>query len=168
RCSPPTASMPQRVVSFINVVGCGTLPSIGIRQNRRQVIESLTSRHKLSYPKGVAELQKHHPQVGFHRRRWPAHPMVKERQERYEEHRVVQQRVDPGKLLRKPQHLRRQHRLPQTHIPSSRPKHHYLPRAHTSHRDHDLVIRSTRNGDTPSQNPRAARKNATTVSGRSS
>ncbi len=45
---PCTAAVPQRVVSFINVVGCGTLPSIGIRQNRRQVIESLTSLHKLS------------------------------------------------------------------------------------------------------------------------
>ncbi len=45
---PSTAAVPQRVVSFINVVGCGTLPSMGIRQNRRQVIESLTSRHRLS------------------------------------------------------------------------------------------------------------------------
>jgi len=45
---PSTAAVPQRVVSFISVVGCGTLPSIGIRQNRRQVIESLTSLHKLS------------------------------------------------------------------------------------------------------------------------
>ena len=45
---PCTAAVPQRVVSFINVVGCATLPSIGIRQNRRHVIESLTSRHKLS------------------------------------------------------------------------------------------------------------------------
>ncbi|CFE48450.1 Uncharacterised protein [Mycobacterium tuberculosis] len=43
--SPATASSPQRVVSFINVVGCGTDPSNGIRQNRRQVIESVTSRH---------------------------------------------------------------------------------------------------------------------------
>jgi hypothetical protein len=43
--SPSTATDPQRVVSFINVVGCGTAPSSGIRQNRRQVIESLTSRH---------------------------------------------------------------------------------------------------------------------------
>jgi hypothetical protein len=33
------------LVSFINVVGCGTDPASGIRQNRRQVIESLTSRH---------------------------------------------------------------------------------------------------------------------------
>ncbi|CAG7641040.1 hypothetical protein E143388_08254 [Rhodococcus opacus] len=39
---------PQRVVSFINVVGCGTDPSNGIRQNRRHVIESLTSRHRVS------------------------------------------------------------------------------------------------------------------------
>jgi hypothetical protein len=45
---PSTAAVPHRVVSFISVVGCGTAPSIGMRQNRRQVIESLTSRHKLS------------------------------------------------------------------------------------------------------------------------
>jgi hypothetical protein len=43
--SPSTAAEPHRVVSFINVVGCGTAPSSGIRQNRRQVIESATSRH---------------------------------------------------------------------------------------------------------------------------
>jgi hypothetical protein len=43
--SPATAAPPQRVDSFINVVGCGTAPSNGIRQNRRQVIESVTSRH---------------------------------------------------------------------------------------------------------------------------
>lgn len=48
--NPSTAADPQRVVSFISVVGCGTRPSSGIRQNRRQVIESDTSRHKLSYP----------------------------------------------------------------------------------------------------------------------
>jgi len=46
RVAPP--AVPQRVVSFINVVGCPTFPSIGIRQNLRQVIESLTSLHKLS------------------------------------------------------------------------------------------------------------------------
>jgi hypothetical protein len=45
---PSTAATPHRVVSFINVVGCGTRPSSGTRQNRRHVIESLTSRHKLS------------------------------------------------------------------------------------------------------------------------
>jgi len=43
--SPSTAAGPQRVVSFINVVGCGTVPSSGIRQNRRHPIESATSRH---------------------------------------------------------------------------------------------------------------------------
>ena len=42
---PSTAAVPQRVVSFTNVVACGTDPSSGIRQNRRQVIESDTSRH---------------------------------------------------------------------------------------------------------------------------
>jgi hypothetical protein len=46
--SPATASSPHRLVSFISVVGCGTRPSIGIRQNRRHVIESLTSAHRLS------------------------------------------------------------------------------------------------------------------------
>ena len=46
--SPGTAVAPHRVVSFIRVVGCGTDPSSGIRQNRRQVIESLTSAHRLS------------------------------------------------------------------------------------------------------------------------
>ena len=44
----PAASAPHRVVSFISVAGCGTLASSGIRQNRRQLIESLTSAHKLS------------------------------------------------------------------------------------------------------------------------
>jgi hypothetical protein len=43
-----TAVGPQRVVSFISVVGCGTWPSRRIRQNRRQLIESATSRHRLS------------------------------------------------------------------------------------------------------------------------
>jgi hypothetical protein len=46
--SPATAASPHRVVSFISVVGCGTRPSSAIRQNRRQLIESLTSAHKLS------------------------------------------------------------------------------------------------------------------------
>jgi hypothetical protein len=45
---PCTAALPHRLVSFISVVGCGTLPSSGIRQNRRHVIESETSAHKLS------------------------------------------------------------------------------------------------------------------------
>ena len=32
---PSTAAVPQRAVSFLSVVGCGTWPSSGIRQNRR-------------------------------------------------------------------------------------------------------------------------------------
>ena len=48
--NPSTAALPHRVVSFISVVGCGTAPSNGIRQNRRHVIESVTSRHNDSYP----------------------------------------------------------------------------------------------------------------------
>jgi hypothetical protein len=43
--SPSTAAAPHRVVSFINVVGCGTDASSPIRQNLRHVIESVTSRH---------------------------------------------------------------------------------------------------------------------------
>jgi len=46
--SPSTAAAPQRVVSFTSDVGYGTRPCSGIRQNRRHVIESETSRHKLS------------------------------------------------------------------------------------------------------------------------
>ena len=46
--SPATGPSPHRVVSFISVVGCGTGPSSPIRQNRRQLIESATSAHKLS------------------------------------------------------------------------------------------------------------------------
>ena len=46
--SPATASSPHRLVSFMSVVGCGTLPSSGMRQNRRHEIESATSWHRLS------------------------------------------------------------------------------------------------------------------------
>jgi len=45
---PSTAAVSQRVVSFISVVGCGSRPSSGNRQNLRQVIESATSRHDYS------------------------------------------------------------------------------------------------------------------------
>ncbi len=38
---------PHRVVSFISVVGWGTFPPSGIRQNRQE-IESLISAHRLS------------------------------------------------------------------------------------------------------------------------
>jgi len=40
--NPSIAAVPQSVVNFINVVGCWTCPSNGIRQNRRRVIESAT------------------------------------------------------------------------------------------------------------------------------
>jgi hypothetical protein len=37
-----SAVVPHRVVIFIRVVGCGTRPSMPIRQNSRQPIESAT------------------------------------------------------------------------------------------------------------------------------
>jgi hypothetical protein len=46
--SPSNAADPHRVVSFISVVRCGTAPSSGMRQYRRQVIESVASRHSAS------------------------------------------------------------------------------------------------------------------------
>jgi hypothetical protein len=36
---------PHRVVSFISVVGCGSRPSMSMRQNHRHEIESDTSAH---------------------------------------------------------------------------------------------------------------------------
>jgi hypothetical protein len=45
-----TVASPHFVVIFISVVGCGTWPSMSIRQNRRHEIESATSRHSDSYP----------------------------------------------------------------------------------------------------------------------
>lgn len=48
--SPATAASPQRLVSFINVVGCGTRVPNGMRQNRCQEMESPTSRHSDSKP----------------------------------------------------------------------------------------------------------------------
>lgn len=73
------------LVSFTSVVGCGTAPSNPIRQNRRQVIDSATSR-----PPGTTT--------------------------RYPNHRVIQQYVDPGQLVRQFQQLRRQNRLPWRHL----------------------------------------------------
>jgi hypothetical protein len=46
--SPRHRLIPAPVVSFISVAGCDTLPSSGIRQNRRHEIESLTSAHMVS------------------------------------------------------------------------------------------------------------------------
>lgn len=52
-CTHPAAGRAEpaperRAVIFISVVGCGTRPSMSIRQNRRHEIESLTSRHSVS------------------------------------------------------------------------------------------------------------------------
>jgi len=60
----------------------------------------------------VPELEEHQPQVPLRRRRRPADHRMEMRRERREERRVIQQRVDPGQLLRQPQQLRRQPRLP--------------------------------------------------------
>ena len=48
--NPATAASPQREVIFMSVVGCGTSWSNGIRQKRRQAMESDTSRHSGSNP----------------------------------------------------------------------------------------------------------------------
>jgi hypothetical protein len=48
--SASTVPSPHRVVIFIRVVGCGTRPSMSMRQNRRHEIESATSRHNVSNP----------------------------------------------------------------------------------------------------------------------
>jgi hypothetical protein len=61
----------------------------------------------------IPKLQKHQPQIHFHRRRRPTHPQVEEPHERGEERRIVQQRVDASQLLGQPPHLLGQHRLPQ-------------------------------------------------------
>ena len=63
------ARSPHRVVIFINVVGCGAAPPNGIRQNRCQLIESVTSRHNGSKPNLVAVLQEHQPQIRLDRDR---------------------------------------------------------------------------------------------------
>ena len=47
---PVDRRLPQRVVIFINVVGCGTLVPSGTRQNRRHARLSATSRHNGSKP----------------------------------------------------------------------------------------------------------------------
>jgi hypothetical protein len=43
-----SAMAPHRVVIFISAVGCGTRPSMSMRQNRRHEIESATSRQSVS------------------------------------------------------------------------------------------------------------------------
>jgi hypothetical protein len=118
---PSIAAVPHRVVSFINVVGCGTCPSNGIRQNRRQVIESATSRHNNSYPRPCRDfrnINRRYVSIGVDGR-----PNLggEERPERGEEHLVVQQPIHPLELHRQPPDLLREHRLPQTDLISMSP-----------------------------------------------
>jgi hypothetical protein len=46
----------------------------------------------------------------------PSRERIEERHERLEEHRIVQQAIDPAELLRKPQQLRRKYRLEQRRL----------------------------------------------------
>jgi hypothetical protein len=86
-----TACWPQRVVIFINVVGCGTRPPSGIRQNRCHLIESVTSRHS---------------RLDRDRRR--AARGVEERHEHDEEALVIQEPIDTLELDGHHQRLGRQ------------------------------------------------------------
>ena len=95
---PATAAGPQRVVSFISVVGCGTVaverdPAEPSPHDR---VADLRAQGLVAQP--VAELQEHQSQIRLHRRRRTADPRVEVRRERREERRVVQQRVDPRQL----------------------------------------------------------------------
>ncbi len=74
-------------------------------------------------PQPVAELEEHHPQIGFHRRRRPTDPRVEERRERGEEPRIVQQSVHPGQLDRQPPQFIRQDRFPQRRLITYGTKH---------------------------------------------
>ncbi len=75
---------------------------------------------------------------------WPGR-RVEERRERREDHRIVQQRVDPSPLRRHPPHLRRQHRLPQ--------------RRRIAHRtEHDGLEPFQHKGSRPSSRPPSRRR----------
>ena len=60
----------------------------------------------------VPELEGHQPQVALDRDGRPPEHRVEVRRERREERRIIQQRIHPRQLLRQPQQLRRQQRLP--------------------------------------------------------
>ena len=60
----------------------------------------------------VPELQKHQPQIGFHRDRRPTDPSIEVRGERREEHRIIQQHIHPTQLDGQHQQLGRQDRIP--------------------------------------------------------
>jgi hypothetical protein len=71
----------------------------------------------------VAKLQKHHPQIRLHRRRWPTHPRIEERHKRCKERGVIQQRIHPSQLARQHLKLSGQDRLPQTWLITYRSEH---------------------------------------------
>jgi hypothetical protein len=79
-----TAVSPQRVVIFINVVGCGTRPPNGMRQNRCQVIVGHLSTQRLE-PEPRAVLQEHQLQIRLDRDRLPTQPGTEELDVRLEE-----------------------------------------------------------------------------------
>jgi hypothetical protein len=102
----------------------------------------------------VAELEEHQPQVGLHRRRRPTHPRIEERRERRKEHRIIQQRIDPGQLLGQPQQRRRQRRLPPAHLLGPGPEHRPPRRAQQSlGAPEGLAAHSATDGATPSGTP---------------
>jgi hypothetical protein len=84
-------------------------------------IRHLPTQRLIAQP--VAELQKHQPQIGLHRCRRPTQPWVEQRHERREEHRIIQQSIDPGQLLGQSEQLLREHRLEQRRLIAYRTKH---------------------------------------------
>ena len=123
---PSTATWPQRVVIFINVVGCGTRPPSGIRQNRCQPIESVTSRHNDSNPsryRNFKNINRRYVSIGIDGR-----PNVawKNSRIRRKEPLVVQQSIHPLPLGGHHQRLHRQQRLPQRRLIAYRPQHRWL------------------------------------------
>ena len=71
----------------------------------------------------VPKLQKHQPQIRLHRRGRTPDPRIEERHERGEEHRIIEQPVDPRQLVGQLQQLRRKHCLPQRHLITYSTKH---------------------------------------------
>jgi hypothetical protein len=98
------------VVIFMSVVGCGTASVMPTRQKRRQARESVISAHRVSKPRPKA--QEHHPQIRLHRDRGSPDLRMEERNERLEEHRVVEQLVHFRKSWWKAQEFRREDCFP--------------------------------------------------------
>ena len=152
--NPSTAPSPQRVVIFINVVGCGTPPS-GIRQNRCQVIESVTSRHNVSNPnryRYFKNINRRYVSIGIDGR-----PNVAWKNARYGSKNLGSSNsVHRRELGRHHQRLRRQQRFPQRRLIAYRSQHDGLdPVTHYGSRPSSPI---------PNQN---ASTNTKTFSGRS-